>query len=72
MPQEYIDDLVDRLHNSVMPEALREEAIKVINIHRRFLLEVHLSAKQNRDKSGEYLSGIVLGKHGYRVSDVGF
>lgn len=72
MPQEYIDDLVDRLKNSSTPQHLREEVIRVINAHRHFLMEAHLSAKQNHDRSGEHISGIALGKPGYTISDAGF
>lgn len=72
MPQEYINDLIDRLKSSSTPQRLREEVINVISTYRQFLMEVHLSAKQNHDRSGEYLSGIALGKSGYTVSDAGF
>lgn len=71
MDKNYIFDLVDRLRQSACPPVLREEVIRVIQTQRRFLEDVHISAKQNGDRSAEHLSGIALGKAGYTTGDVG-
>lgn len=72
MDKKYIDELINRLRKAdSVDSALLEETISVINIQRFFLEEVHLSAKQNRDRSAEHISGVALGKPGYRVSDAG-
>lgn len=72
MPQEYINDLVSRLRNSATPVHLREEVIEVLKKHRILLEEVHISAKQNGDRSAEHISGVALGKPGYYIGDAGF
>lgn len=69
MDKDYINDLIVRLRDSATPQQLREEVIDVINTMRFFLEEVHVSAKQNRDRSAEHISGVALGKPGYRVGD---
>lgn len=72
MDNDYIRDLITRLRNSACPATLREEAIRIIT-HQRFSLEeVHVSAKQNGDRSAEHISGVALGKPGYTVGDVAF
>lgn len=72
MDNDYIIDLIKRLRDSACPIHLREEAIRIIT-HQRFSLEeVHLSAKQNGDRSAEHISGVALGKPGYTVGDVAF
>lgn len=69
MDKNYIFDLIDRLRQSACPPNLREEVIRVITQQRYFLEDVHISAKQNGDKSAEHISGIALGKSGYNVGD---
>jgi len=70
--KKYIDDLIFRLRKSTNTDAeLIAETISVINIQRFFLEEVHISAKQPKDRSAEYISDVALGKPGYKVSDAG-
>lgn len=71
MNKEYIEDLIGRLRNSSIPVTLRDEVILVINRQRYFLEDVHISAKQNGDRSAEHISGVALGKPGYITGDVG-
>ena len=71
MDKNYIFDLIDRLRQSSCPPNLREEVIRVITRQRHFLEDVHLSAKQNGDRSAEHISGIALGKDGYTMGDAG-
>ena len=71
MDRDYLNDLISRLRNSATPPELREEVIKVITRQRFFLEDIHISAKQNRDRSGEHLSGLALGMPEYSVGDVG-
>lgn len=71
MDKNYMNDLITRLYDSSTPSELRDEVIKVITRQRIFLEEIHISAKQNKDRSGEYLSGIILGKPGYNLTDAG-
>ena len=70
MDKDYINDLIDRLRQSSTPPHLREEVIKVITQQRHFLEDVHISAKQNGDRSAEHISGLALGKPEYQVGDV--
>jgi hypothetical protein len=69
MDKNYIFDLIDRLRQSSTPPHLREEVIKVITQQRHFLEDVHISAKQNGDRSAEHVSGLGLGKPGYEIGD---
>ena len=69
MNNEQFKDLITRLRNSVTPMHLREEVIQVLTQHRFFLEEVHMSAKQNGDRSAEHISGAALGKVGYSIGD---
>lgn len=71
MDKEHINDLIIRLRNSATPMHLREEVIATITSLRNALEEVHISAKQNRDRSAEHISGIALGKPGYKIGDMG-
>lgn len=71
MDKVYINDLINRLRNSSTPASLRDEVISVINRHRFFLEDVHISAKQNGDRSAEHISGVALGKPGYVAGDAG-
>lgn len=71
MDKEQINDLITRLRNSVTPPHLREEVIATIKGLRTALEEVHISAKQNRDRSAEHISGAALGKPGYTAGDMG-
>ncbi|NBZ96751.1 MAG: hypothetical protein EBR40_10065 [Proteobacteria bacterium] len=71
MDKDYINDLITRLRNSATPAPLREEVIRLITRQRVLLEDIHVSAKQNGDRSGEHLSGIALGKPGYRLTDAG-
>ena len=71
MDKDYINDLIARLRNSATPQHLREEVIQVITRQRFFLEDIHVSAKQNGDRSGEHLSGLALGKPGYSTGDAG-
>lgn len=70
MDSDHINDLITRLRQSSTPAHLREEVIMTIKGLRTALEEVHISAKQNRDRSAEHISGIALGKPGYRVGDM--
>ena len=70
MDKDFINDLITRLRNSSTPEHLREEVIQVIARQRFFLEDIHISAKQNGDRSAEHLSGMALGKPGYKMGDV--
>jgi len=71
MDNNYINNLIKRLRNTyTQNEELREEVIGVINRQRFLLEDIHISAKQNGDRSGEHLSGVALGKPGYSVGDV--
>ena len=70
MDKDYINDLIIRLRNSSTPVHLREEVIRVITRQRFFLEDVHISAKQNGDRSAEHISGLALGKPEYQVGDV--
>ena len=70
MDNDRINDLITRLRNSATPMHLREEVIATIKGLRTALEEVHISAKQNRDRSAEHISGIALGKPGYRAGDM--
>ncbi|NDD98061.1 MAG: hypothetical protein EBZ93_11280 [Actinobacteria bacterium] len=70
MDKDYLNDLITRLRNSSTPPELREEVIRVITRQRFFLEDIHISAKQNHDRSGEHLSGLALGKPGYSTGDV--
>jgi hypothetical protein len=72
MDKKYIDDLITRLRDSATPIHLREEVIRVITRQRFFLEDIHVSAKQNRDRSAEHISGLALGKSGYAVGDAWF
>ena len=72
MDKNYIFDLIDRLRESACPPNLREEVIRVITQQRHFLQEVYISARQNGDSSAEHISGVALGKDGYKVGDAGF
>ena len=67
MDKDYLKDLITRLRNSSTPPALRDEIIQVITRQRVFLEDIHISAKQNGDRSGEHLSGLALGKPGYTI-----
>ena len=69
MDKDYINDLIARLRNSATPQHLREEVIRLITRQRVLLEDIHVSAKQNGDRSGEHLSGIALGKPGYTAGD---
>lgn len=69
MDKNYIFDLIDRLRQSSTPPHLREEVIRVISQQRHALEDVHISAKQNGDRSAEHVSGAALGKPGYTVGD---
>ena len=71
MDKDFINDLITRLRNSSTPTELREEVIQVITRQRFFLEDIHICAKQNGDRSGEHLSGMALGKPGYKMGDVG-
>jgi hypothetical protein len=71
MDRDYLNDLISRLRNSATPPSLREEIIQVITRQRVFLEDIHISAKQNGDRSAEHLSGLALGKPDYRMGDVG-
>jgi len=69
MDKDYINDLISRLRSSATPQPLREEVIKT----QRFALEeVHISAKQNCDRSAAHISGAVLGKPGFKLGDASF
>lgn len=70
MDNDNINELITRLRQSSTPMHLREEAIATIKWLRNALEEVHISAKQNRDRSAEHISGIALGKPGYRAGDM--
>lgn len=70
MDNDHINELITRLRQSSTPMHLREEAIATIKWLRNALEEVHISAKQNRDRSAEHISGIALGKPGYRAGDM--
>jgi len=70
MDNDHINDLITRLRQSATPPHLREEVIMTIKGLRTALEEVHISAKQNHDRSAEHISGIALGKPGYRVGDM--
>lgn len=72
MDNEQIKDLIIRLRNSATPSALREEVIATIKALRIALEEVHISAKQNHDRSAEHISGAALGKPGFRLGDANF
>ena len=72
MDKEYLNDLITRLRNSTTPERLREEVILTLSMFRFALEDVYISAKQNGDRSAEHISGIALGKPGYKVCDGGF
>ena len=67
MDKNYINDLL-RI-NFTENATLREEVIRVITQHRALLEDIHISAIQNGDRSGEHLSGLALGKPGYFVGD---
>ena len=69
MDREYITDLVTRLRNSATPPGLREEVIRVLSQQLFLLEDIHICAKQNGDRSGEHLSGMALGKPGYKMGD---
>lgn len=70
MDNDHINELITRLRQSSTPMHLREEAIATIKWLRNALEEVHISAKQNRDRSAEHISGIALGKPGYKAGDM--
>lgn len=72
MDKNYIFDLIDRLRQSACPPVLREEVIRVIQAQRYYLEDVHISAKQNGDRSAEHISGVALGKPGFTLGDVSF
>jgi hypothetical protein len=69
MNKEYINGLITRLRDSNTPIGLREEVILVITRQRFFLEDIHISAKQNGDRSGEHISGVALGKPEYSIGD---
>lgn len=71
MDKEQLEDLITRLRNSATPMHLREEVVATIKSLRTALEEVHASAKQNGDRSAEYISGMALGKPGYVIGDMG-
>lgn len=72
MDNDHINDLISRLRSSSTPAPLREELIATIKTLRMALEEVHISAKQNRDRSAEHISGAALGKPGFRLGDANF
>jgi hypothetical protein len=71
MDKDYIDQLIIRLRRAEMDENLRYETIQTLTRQRFLLEDIHVSAKQNGDRSAEHLSGIALGKPGYAVGDAG-
>ena len=71
MDKEFINSLITRLRKADMDDNLKWETIQALTKQRFFLEDIHISAKQNGDRSAEHLSGIALGKPGYRVGDAG-
>jgi hypothetical protein len=71
MDKDYINELITRMRsNFTGDDELREEVIRVITRQRFFMEDVHISAKQNGDRSAEHISGLALGKPEYQVGDV--
>jgi len=72
MNKEDFTDLIARLKNSSIPDALRDEAVAILLHQRRVLEDIYLGVRQG-SQSAERLAGIALGKSGYgSVGDMGF
>ena len=72
MNDEEFKDMIGRLKASRLSRKFRSELIGVLRLQRHVLQEAWVGSRARSHRSVEILTGIVLGKNGYKPGDVGF